>query len=146
MTKDAYAKKTGNPKYSPDVNQAFEKFKVHHPETLRRLTGRKRKPSEWKVLWRIIKQHEDGICDSYCEDLKTVENPYKLRRILSWLLAKNYLNVFNVDNAWGWSVTRYKLNWTTVTSNLGILPPAELKPISPEQFKVASKLVEGVFE
>jgi len=144
MTRDEYSKKTGNPKYSPDVNQAFEKFKVHHPETFKRLTGRKRKPSEWKVLWRIIRQHEDGICDSYCEDLKSIEEPPKLKRILSWLLLKRYLEFFPVKNAWNWSVTRYKLNWTVVTSKLGVQPPPELKPISPEQFRAASKLIEGL--
>ena len=147
MTRDAYTKKTGNPRYSPDIEAAFANFTERHPETLVGLPKRSRKPAEWKILERIIRQHEDGICETLCEDLGLIENsPAKIIQNLIWLLGKKYLIAFPATDPWNSMVGRwrFKLNWAVVTSNLGVFPPEELKPMSPEQFRAASKLVEAM--
>jgi three-Cys-motif partner protein len=147
MTKDAYAKKTGNARYAPDVNIAFKKFMELHPETSANIKGRARKPIEWKILWRIIRQHEDGLCDPLCEDLRHLENnPLKIKQTLDWLKEQQYLESVPIKDAWNSPIGRfrYKLNWGSVTTNLGISHPEDLKPISPEQFKAASKLIEAM--
>jgi len=137
MTRNAYASKTGNPRYSPDNKEAYDRFVRAHPETLRSLkTGRKR-PLQWLVLWRIITQHEGGVCDYKCQDLESIEpDPVERRNVLGWLLSKGYLRQVNIENAWDSSINRYKLNWLFVKSNLGVDPPTPLRPISPTQFKV----------
>jgi three-Cys-motif partner protein len=84
-TKDAYAEKTGNPKYSPSNENAFERFKKLHPETFRKLKGRRR-PLPWLILWRIIRQHEEGMCDCMCRDFRRIENDLnETKQALEWL-------------------------------------------------------------
>jgi three-Cys-motif partner protein len=143
-TKNAYASKTLNPPYKPDNNRAYKKFIFHHPETIRHLTGN-RKPLMWKILWKVIKGHEDGICDAYCRDFRNRTTPPRIiSRMLEWLRSKRYLENFDVEDAWGSSLQRYKLNWKVVSQKLNLHPPSELTPISPEQFvdTPMGKLVE----
>jgi three-Cys-motif partner protein len=136
MTKNAYVHKTGNPKYSPDNEKAYNNFIRLHPETAGIMKQRKR-PSEWLVLWKIITQHEEGICDYMCEDLKKIEpNSNKRRKALDWLYKKGYLKLATFENAWNYPLARYVLNWENLEEKLGITPQPPLKPISPELFKI----------
>lgn len=136
MTKNAYSAKTNNPKYSPDNEKAYGKFIKLHPETIQNL-GKRKRPPQWLVLWKIVTQHEDGICDHMCEDIKKIErNPLKRRMILQWLHQKGYLRCVNLNNAWNYRLIRYKVDWKILEERLEIPPPPQLTPISPELFKI----------
>ena len=135
MTRDEYTKRTGNPKYSPNNVKALERFKNLHPEIFRGLRGKTR-PLEWKILWKIITQHEDGRCDCMCRDLCDIaDNLVKAQRMLEWLEDKRYLETISTEIAWkiGDIIKLYKLDWKIVTNNLGIEAPSPLTPLSPEQ-------------
>jgi len=134
MTKDAYSKMTGNPKYAPSNKRALERFKELHPKTFRRLEKRRRVPLQWRVLWSILKQHEGGICDCMCKDLLKIDKNFpKIDDALAWLSEKGYLEKVDTENAWDTSVNQYRLCWKTVREKLKVDPPPPLKPISPEQ-------------
>jgi len=135
MTKDHYASITGNPKYSPNNSDAFRRFKRLHPEIFRGLGGRRR-PLQWRFLWRIITHHEEGICDSMCRDLINIETNFKRRqKLLEWLENKGYLNPVSIENAWGSPIKQYKLNWRVVKEKTGVDPPPPLRPVSPEDYE-----------
>lgn len=134
-TRNFYAKKTGNPKYSPNNATAYQRFIQLYPETLASPSrGRHRKPLQWLVLWRIITQHEEGICDCMCSDLLSIKSyPPELESLLKWLRVEGFLNPFKIPNAWDASVEQYKLNWKVVKEKLGVDPPLPLKPVSSGQ-------------
>jgi three-Cys-motif partner protein len=132
-TKDFYVSKTGNPKYSPDNYGAFTRFKRLHPETFIGLSGKTR-PLEWRFLWMIITQHEEGICDCMCKDLMNIELDFTKRQfLLEWLADKGYLNPTSIESAWATSIKQYRLNWKTVKEKLGVTQPPLLRPVSPEE-------------
>jgi len=129
-TRDFYSRITGNPKYSPDNNIAFNLFRKHHPEILTGLSGRQR-PAHWKILWETIRYHEEGICDYMCSDFKEIEtNDEKRQKLVEWLKQNGYLNIYDSDNDWKLPIQQYKLNWTTIINKLGIDPPQPLEPLS----------------
>ena len=133
-TKNAYASKTLNPLYKPDNNRAYSRFTSLHPETTRGITGR-RKPLVWKILWKVIKGHEGGICDYYCRDFKKDSPvPEIIQNRLEWLRSKGYLEYYKVEDAWESSLDRYILNWDFVKQKLGVNPPPRLSPLSPDDF------------
>jgi len=135
MTKDYYSKKTGNPPNKPDNRAAYEKFKQLHRELTHWLKGNQR-PSEWKILWKIITQHEEGLCDCECSDLGGIEeSPYQIQTYLEWLREEGYLIESDVKDAWNSEVKQYVLNWPILKNKLGVDPPLSLKPLSPEMLK-----------
>jgi three-Cys-motif partner protein len=135
MTKDAYSTITGNPKYSPSNQAAISKFKRIHPELFAYIPGNRR-PTEWKILWKIIKQHEENLCDFQCNDLVREEPNTKARiEALHWLLKKDYLKLVHIDDAWKQKRRRYAIKWSTVKAKLGVEVPPKLRPISPQQLK-----------
>jgi three-Cys-motif partner protein len=145
-TKKIYVWKTFNRPYSPSNQEAFSKFKALYPETFANLSRRKR-PLQWLLLWKIIKQHEEGICDCYCKDFKENETDMEIvESSLKWLLGSGYLRSFSVKNAWGFSAERYKIDWKSVKAKLGVNAPPKLRPITPEEFAEAEflKSLEGL--
>jgi len=131
-TKNFYAAKTGNPKYSPDNPSAFRRFRRLHPEIFRGIGGRTR-PLQWRVLWKIIAQHEEGMCDCMCKDLRNIEPyPRNTQLLLDWLEEKGYVNRVEIENVWDSSIKQYRLNWKVVKEILGVDPPPSLRPLSPE--------------
>lgn len=131
-TRNFYSVKTGNPRYSPDNSGALRKFSRLHPEIFKGLGGRKR-PLQWRILWRIISQHEEGVCDCMCRDLIDIEpNPRSTQLLLEWLEEKGYLNRVDIENAWDSSVKQYKLDWASIREKLGVDPPPPLTPLSLE--------------
>jgi three-Cys-motif partner protein len=136
-TRDFYASRTDNPTYLPGrlpQLQAYALFKNAHPETLRGLTGRKR-PLVWRILWKTIKYHEDGVCDCLCKDFEELgPNTASVEHALNWLQSQGYFRILKVDNAWQYIINRYRLNWQAIKATLDVDPPPELKPISPEEF------------
>lgn len=133
-TKNAYASKTLNPLYKPDNNRAYRNFIHLHPETARYLSGQ-RKPLVWKILWKVIKNHEDGVCDYLCKDFTKVDpDSRNIQHALEWLRLKGYLEYFEVEDAWGSSLPRYRSNWDFVKRKLRVQAPQKLIPLSPDEF------------
>ena len=129
-TRDFYSEKTGNPKYAPDNSMAFKKFKEAHPEVLVGL-GRGKRPLSWRVLWRTIVDHEEGVCDSECSDIKDIEGDSQRReQLLEWLWQKGYLERCDFGDPWNSSVKQYRINWEVARKTLGIDPPVPLVPLS----------------
>lgn len=134
-TRSFYSSKTGNPRYSPNNAEAFGRFRGLHPEIFRGLSGGRR-PLQWRVLWTTITQHEEGICDCMCSDLRGIEQDLqKSQGLLEWLEEKGYLNPVSIENAWGSSIKQYKLNWVFIKEKLGVDPPPPLQPLSPKEVK-----------
>lgn len=132
-TRNFYSDKTGNPKYSPDNKTAFNRFRRSHPEIFVGLSGTKR-PLQWRILWKTIVEHEEGICDYMCSDFEDIEAcAEKRQRLLEWLEKNEYLERFDIDNAWELPIEQYKLNWSTLKIKLGIDPPLLLKALSPKE-------------
>lgn len=133
-TRKFFSSKTFNPPYRPDNRVAYQAFVKRHPKTLANLGHRKR-PLQWLLLWKIITQHENGICDCYCKDFRENEQDTELvQSALDWLFINGYLTRLNIEDAWGSSVNRYQLNWEAIVNKLKIDPPQNLKPLSPEEF------------
>lgn len=136
MTKNEYSKITGNPKYAPDRNEALENFRRLHLETFKDLEGGRRVPLQWRIFWSILKQHEGGICDCMCVGLRKIEQDIlKIQNALDWLADKGYLEEVDYENPWDASIRQYKLRRKAVREKLGVSPPYQLNPISPEQIR-----------
>ncbi len=132
MNRQFYSSITDNPLYKPDSNQAFKIFKGLYPELFKGLTGNRR-PLLWKVLWRIIVKHEDGVCDKQCRDLQELDNNIdKIQNSLNWLSENGYLDLSLSLGHWGRNIPQYVLNWKMVTETLGVDKPIEFRPVSPE--------------
>lgn len=132
-TRDFYCSETGNPRYSPDNDVALTKFKVLHPNLFVGLRGNER-PLQWKMLWKTIRDHEDGVCDAFCSDFTNMERTvWKIQDMLDWLEEAGYIQSFLTENPWPLtSFARYKLNWAVVTRKLQINPPLPLIPPFPK--------------
>ncbi|MEL7562790.1 three-Cys-motif partner protein TcmP [Dehalogenimonas sp. 4OHTPN] len=129
-TREFYCNVTGNPKYTPDNKTAFDRFRKAHPDLFIGLSGTKR-PSEWKILWRIITEHEEGICDNLCSDFSDIgATPNDRQGMLEWLEHVGYIRKIPNNNAWGALVPLYQINWPYTTDRLQVDPPAQFKPIS----------------
>jgi len=132
-TRNFYSGKTGNPRYSPDNKATFKQFHKSHPEIFVGLTG-VRRPLQWRILWKTIVDHEEGLCDCKCSDFEEIEPIRETRqRLLEWLEENGYLSRFGIDNAWRLPIQQYKLNWSTIKERLGVDPPLPLEPLSPEE-------------
>lgn len=129
ITKDFYSKYTNNPKYSPDNDSTHSKFVKVHPEL--RMRGNK-KSFQWKTLWKIIREHEEGICDMRCLDLiKELEDFELIRHSLEWLESYGYIIKINdLTDAWDEKPHLYKLDWNFLKERLGVDSPMSLKPLS----------------
>lgn len=133
MNRQFYSSITDNPLYSPDSKQAFKIFKGLYPELFKGLSGNRR-PLPWKVLWKIIVQHEDGVCDKKCRDLNELDNNINnIQNSLDWLCVQGYLDSSSSSDHWGEHIPQYVLNWNTVKEKLGVTQPIEFLPVSREQ-------------
>ncbi|MDG7036542.1 MAG: three-Cys-motif partner protein TcmP [Nitrososphaerota archaeon] len=132
LTKGFYANYTGNVPYSPDNRAAYSRFKNLYPALMIGYAGRKR-PIIWRMLWAIIKSHDDGLADIRCEDLRGIESDWQKRlEALKWLEVNGYLiRVAPLTDAWDKIVPLYRLDRTVVQKNLGVLPPKALLPMEP---------------
>ena len=133
ITRDFYTASTGNPRYSPDNKIAYMKFRTLHPENERSSTTRS---AEWKMLWKIVRDHEEGLCDIECDDLVRIEPITKKRKAsLDWLVSKGYLvPTSNITERWLVKPTLYKVEWQSLQTHFGITRPLPLEPMRPSQF------------
>jgi len=132
ITKGFYQAGTPNPKYAPNNPKAYKNFKRRHPDVCRHVKH-PRKPIEWKILWKIIKNHEFGMCDPLCRDFITEESDLQNRiNALDWLEKQGYLKKLNSLNPyWEEHYQKYRLDWDVVTNNLKIDRPPRLIPLKP---------------
>ncbi|HEX9897430.1 MAG TPA: three-Cys-motif partner protein TcmP [Dehalococcoidales bacterium] len=129
-TRRFFCEKANNSYYKPDANKAYALFKVKYPELLNGLRGNQR-PKQWKILWKIITVHEEGICDSRCNDFIDVEPDEKQRdKLLEWLAFEGYLNRLNSVNPWNLPITQFIINWNVVGRALGVVSPDPLQALS----------------
>jgi three-Cys-motif partner protein len=133
LTRSFYAEFTGNPPYNPNNPLTYRRFEKVHPEEVVDYAGNQR-PLTWKMLWAVIKNHEDGICDIHCDDFRQFENDWQIRLdALQWLESEGYLTRYDpVNNPWGEEIPTYKLDWQVVEKNLDVRPPEEFHPLSPQ--------------
>jgi hypothetical protein len=133
ISKEFYRKRTENPKYAPNLSKAYQRFKRSHRDVMFGIKH-PRKPLQWKILWKIIKRHEFGMCDHLCPDfVKEERNSYKRIDALNWLESVGYLRKINSENShWEEHHQKYVLNWNTVSRNLKIDRPSRLIPLEPE--------------
>ena len=136
VTRNFYSEFTGNPRFSPDNRAAYAKFKIQHPDKMVGVVGQ-RKPAEFKMLWKIIKEHEDGFVDAMCEDLKEDEpSTFGREKILTWLAGQGYIDRTAYSNDyWQRRWPTYRMNWSVVTSKLSVPGPLPLVPILPNDGK-----------
>lgn len=128
-TRNFYCEKTGNPKYSPDNKAALAQFRSRHPDVFVGLRGPSR-PLQWRILWKTITDHEDGICDSLCGDFDQIEaDSQKRQQLLEWLEKNGYLGRFVPASAWNVPIKQYKVNWATLKRELAIDSPVSLRPL-----------------
>lgn len=132
LTKRYYQWRTKNPLYSPDNKVAFSRFKRLHPDVFIGIRA-PRRPLEWKMLWKIIKAHEFGICDPMCRDfIKDEPDLHARNAALDWLDTEEYLRELQINNPyWDDHHQKYILEWDTVRENLNIDQPIKLNPIEP---------------
>lgn len=132
LTRRFYEGETGNEPFSPDNAAAYSKFKKLYPRAVANYTGHQR-PLVWKTLWAVIRNHEEGLCDIRCDDLRGFEESWQARlAALQWLEIVGYLRKHEPEtDAWQDTVPMYKLDWEIVKKNLGIEPPKELLPLEP---------------
>jgi len=138
-TRSFYAKKAMNPGLTLSNADAYKEFQLHHPETAKGLVPPS-KPLEFKILWKVIKEHEEGYCDVYCQDLMREDQSFERRRnALGWLHDKGYLNRVHYNDVWGKHPPTYLLDWQLAEQRLGVSAPFPLTPLSPssEQKKLS---------
>ncbi|MBF8303809.1 MAG: hypothetical protein HW399_184 [Dehalococcoidia bacterium] len=129
-TRGFFCTKTSNPDYKPDNNKAYALFKLKHPELFVELHGNQR-PRQWKILWKAITGHEEGICDSQCKDFIEMESIESERdKLLEWLAHNKYLTGRASDNPWNLRIKQYMVNWDVIKQILGVEPPNPLQPLS----------------
>lgn len=129
-TKRFFCGKTNNPVYKPDNRRAFAEFSKRHGELLIGLRGNQ-KPKQWRILWKTITGHEDGICDYKCRDFEEIEPMEKERiKLLEWLATEGYSIEYATNDPWGLQIVQYKINWQLVKEVLDIEPPPPLEPLS----------------
>ncbi len=129
-TRSFYSNIMNNPKYLPDNTSAFRYFKNQHPELFIGLSGAQR-PAHWKILWDIISEHEEGVCDRLCRSFeKIVTDEGKRQRILDWLEEKGYLINKGNANVWRVQIPQYRLDWGSLKNKMNISPPKPFEPLS----------------
>lgn len=131
VTRSFFSDLTANPKYSPDNAATYEKFRHEHSSKTSGFSGRS-KPLEFRILWKIIKEHEEGYCDLMCQDLiKEERDPGRRRTVLEWLQGEGYLTAQHYQDTWLNHPPTYMLNWKQVQAKLGVDQPLPLKPLMP---------------
>jgi three-Cys-motif partner protein len=134
ITRRFYTKYSKNQAYSPDNATAYANFCRAHPLLVSRIHGRRR-PLEWRFLWAVIKNHEEGLCDIECQDFVRIEGDWRTRLgALQWLESKGYLrHTETMTDAWEEVPPLYKADWGAIKQRLGVDSPPALIPLSPTQ-------------
>jgi len=138
--RNLFAGLTHNLQYAPSLSTAYSDFTQKHPEKTSGFTGNRR-PIEFRILWAVLRHHEEGICDIGCIDLVDLEPSGEKRMFaLNWLRDKGYLERKYYTHEWpGTRPPVYSVNWAMVRK-MGIEPPPELKPLLPDDLPLKERL------
>lgn len=129
-TKGFFCKRAKNPDYKPDNRKAFAEFRSRHEDIFEGLKGNQR-PKQWRILWKTITGHEEGICDYMCRDFEEIEQAEKERiKLLEWLASEGYMTRCETSNPWDLPINPYRVNWQAAKEMLDVEPPAPLEPLS----------------
>ena len=130
---DFYKNSTIN-EWNPNNRIIYKEFeKLHRLEI--HFPGGSRRPTEWKILWRVIKNYRFGKFDDYCRDLREIEsNPAKINKAFKWLTSKGYIRKYERPDISFKLKPRFELNWSIITRNLGLDEPAPLEPLRDVHF------------
>lgn len=137
ITKKFYTDFTNNSPQSAESSQVYKVFKGRHgAESLFLGLKPQERPLEWKMLWDIIKNHEEGLCDIESPNLVKMEKDDTIRQAaLEWLEENDYIEpVYNLNLKWEFHPQIYQLNWEKIENTLGVHPPHKLEPLHPESF------------
>jgi len=122
---------TGNQRYGPDMDRTYMRFGGAHPTEVRGFQGRD-KPLVFRILWKTIKEHEEGYCDVNCQDIiKLDRDRGERRKAIEWLYEVGYLQGATFSTAWGLHPPSYMLNWNVLKDRLGVSAPKSLTPLIP---------------
>ncbi len=138
ITKKFYTDFTGNTPQNAESTPTYKIFKrMHGAESLFFGLKLKERPLEWKILWDIIKNHEEGLCDIDSPNLVKMEKDVTTRQAaLEWLEENDYIvPLYNLNLKWEFHPQIYKLNWEKIEYALDVKPPQKLEPLHPESFK-----------
>ncbi len=113
---------------------AYTKFIQLHPELDEGLSATER-PPEWKVLWYIMRNHIDGICDPQCKGEITKKlDSHTLNGVLTWLYEEGYIKQIGIES-WPWVDSQqfpvFTIDWTTVKTRLDVDSPAPPRALEP---------------
>ena len=133
ITTSFYNKYTNNTNQRRALDEAYAKFSNLYPETLEELE-RNQKPVPWRFLVEITRDHDEGLCDDRCADLGEIErDPNGRKECLQWLADRGYLDpIPQMSDVWSYQPQLYRLNWTKVSADLGLMPPPRLRPLEPK--------------
>lgn len=116
-----------------DNAATYKEFQKRHPSFCKSYTG-SRKPPEWKVLWHVMRNCTDGLCDLLCETLhEKAESVVDLKKVFRTLVGLKYLKEVKVQD-WPWKAPKfpiYQIDWNTVKSKLGVKKPKAPIPLTP---------------
>jgi three-Cys-motif partner protein len=132
ITSSFYNKYTNNQSQKRALNDAYSRFSKLHPETLKEIDGKQR-PTGWRFLVEITRDHDEGLCDERCADLGQIEpDPIGRKQCLQWLTESGYLDrILQLTDAWNNPPQLYRLNWQKVSTQLGLTPSPPLRPMQP---------------
>lgn len=116
-----------------DNVSTFQEFKNQHTSLISKY-GRRKKPPEWRILWHVMRNCPDGLCDTKCENLQKIAGgAQELENAINWLDKQGYLLRIKV-RVWPWSKPQfpiYEINWTTAKTKLNVERPAPPTPLKP---------------
>lgn len=128
LPKGFFIGRTNNSNYSPNNKVAYQNFTHFHPEKIIKGSARS---DEWKILWDIIKNHDEGLCDELSTNLQTLQHTQSLKQSLEWLSSNGYIKkIAQMTDKWTDLPVSYRLNWDILEEKLKISRPQELMPLS----------------
>ena len=112
---------------------AYKQFRKHHIDLASQYSGRN-KPPAWRILWHVMRNCPDGLCDGECANLQNIAGgSTELEDTLKWLKANKYLKQIKAEE-WPWNSVEFPvfvINWDTVRSKLDIERPDPPIPLEP---------------
>lgn len=118
LTRGFYQRFSNNPPYSPDSKMMYKLFSRVHSSLAKQDTFGQ-KPLIWRLLQAIIREHEEGLCDRYCEDFSYIARHQwsEIQPCLQALEIFDYLKQIEpMTSAWENPPKLYQLNWHTTKS------------------------------
>ncbi|MFQ5833946.1 MAG: hypothetical protein ACE5H4_14665 [Candidatus Thorarchaeota archaeon] len=116
------------------AKDVFPRFSAEYPGImLSRKKGQKR-PSEWRVLWKVAREFADGTCDQNCKSLIDIAgSSAEVERCLEWSESEGFLTR-ETKIPWAWAkhpqFPRFRANYNRLNEVLGISLPLPMRPLT----------------